>query len=90
MIGSVDRLRDRLAALVPAAQVLRRAVIGLQPGKGEVRCLGDMPPRSSARTWLTSSVCEGQPHDIAFCQAATAGIAMRSSRHHLLVKMVNS
>jgi len=41
--GPIDRLGHRLAPLVPAAQVLGRAVIGLQPGKGEVRCAGDMP-----------------------------------------------
>ncbi len=39
--GPVNGLRYRLAPLVPAAQVLGRAVIGLQPGKGEVRRLGD-------------------------------------------------
>src|SRR5207253_4780260 len=42
MPGLVGRLYDRLAALVPAAQVLGRAVIGLQTGEGEVRGLGDM------------------------------------------------
>jgi len=39
--GLLGRLGDRLTPFVPAAQVLGRAVIGLQPGKGEVRCLGD-------------------------------------------------
>src|SRR5581483_9951369 len=32
---------DRLTPLFPAAQVLGRAVIGLQPGKGEVGQVGD-------------------------------------------------
>jgi len=41
--GSVDGLGDRLAPLVPAAQVLGRAVIGLQPGKCEVRRPDDKP-----------------------------------------------
>jgi len=35
--GFVGRLGDRLAPLVPAAQMLRRAVGCLQPGEGEVR-----------------------------------------------------
>jgi hypothetical protein len=39
--GLVGRLSDRLAALVPAAQVLGGAVIGLQSSKGEVGCFGD-------------------------------------------------
>src|SRR5204863_9810430 len=35
--GLVGGPGDRLAALLPAAQMLRRAVIGLQAAKGEVR-----------------------------------------------------
>ena len=37
----VDRAGDRLVALVPGAQMLGRAVIGLQPGKAEVPRVAD-------------------------------------------------
>src|SRR5271170_7009940 len=47
--GLVGGLRDRLAALLPAAQMLRRAVIGLQSAKGEVRRLRDLPREGERR-----------------------------------------
>ena len=53
--GPVDRLGNRLAALVPAAQMLGRAVIGLQSGKGEVRCLGNMPNEVECRLALSAA-----------------------------------
>jgi hypothetical protein len=42
---------DRVLPLLRAAQMLRRAVIGLQPGKGEMRRLCDLP--REAERWLT-------------------------------------
>src|SRR5207237_307006 len=47
--GLVGGPGDRLAALLPAAQVLRRAVIGLQPTKSEVRRLRDLPRERERR-----------------------------------------
>ncbi len=41
--GLVGRLGDRLAPLVPAAQMLRRAVIGLEPGEAQMWRVGDLP-----------------------------------------------
>src|SRR5260370_27833806 len=46
--GLLGGLRDRLAALLPAAQMLRRAVIGLQSGKGEMRASAICRARPSA------------------------------------------
>jgi hypothetical protein len=47
--GLVGGRGDRLAALLPAAQMLRRAVIGLQSAKGEVRRVRDLPRQRERR-----------------------------------------
>jgi hypothetical protein len=47
--GLVGGPRNRLAALLPPAQMLRRAVIGLQSGKGEMRRFGDLPGETERR-----------------------------------------
>ena len=53
--GLLGGLGDRPVPLVPAARMLGRAVIGLRPDKGKVRCLSDTPgevgatPRAPSR-----------------------------------------
>jgi hypothetical protein len=42
-LGFFCRFTDRVLPLLPVAQMLSRAVIGLQPGKGEGRRLDDKP-----------------------------------------------
>ena len=75
--GPVGGLRDRLAPLVPAAQMLGRAVIGLQPGKGEVRRIGDTLGEIERRLARLDPAAVAAHVDLDIDRQRHAGVARR-------------
>ena len=71
----VGGLGDRPAALLPAAQMLGRAVIGLQPGKFEMRRLGDVAGEAQRRLARLDPAAVAAHVDLDIDRQGDAGLA---------------
>src|SRR5262249_7535255 len=75
--GLVGGPGDRLAALLPAPQMLRRAVIGLQAAKGQVRRLADLPRQRERRLARLDAAAVAAHVDLDIDRQGHAGFARR-------------
>ena len=88
--GLVGGLGDRLAALLPAAQMLRRAVIGLQSGKGEVRRVGDLPREVERRLARLDAAAVAAHVDLDIDRQGDPGLARRRVERADLARIVGA
>src|SRR3954452_12105755 len=88
--GLVRGPGDRLAALLPAAQMLRRAVIGLQSAKGEVRRLRDLPREGERRLARFDAAAVAAHVDLDIDRQGDPGLARRLVERADLARIVGA
>ena len=81
---------DRLAAFLPAAQMLRRAVIGLQSTKGEVRRLRDLPRERERRLARLDAAAVAAHVDLDIDRQRDPGLTSRLVERADLARIVGA